>query len=95
MSFELQALREAERYALKRPRRVVSANSDNYPALRWLFRNALHVRSNRPKAKQFTYEGVRYCIVWLGKRMAVMHVRTGQILVGEPGGFHESAKQDY
>jgi hypothetical protein len=48
MSFELQALREAERYALKRPRRVVSANSDNYPALRWLFRSALKVRSNRP-----------------------------------------------
>lgn len=89
MSFELQALREAERYALKRPRRVVSANSDNYPALRWLFRNALHVRSNRPKAKQFTYEGVRYCIVWLGKRMAVMHARTGLVLVGASGGQYD------
>jgi hypothetical protein len=89
MSLELQALREAERYALKRPRRVVSANSDNYPALRWLFRNALQVRSNRPKAKQFTHEGVRYCIVWLGKRMAVMHVRTGLVLVGAPGVCNE------
>lgn len=95
MSFEHQALREAERYAVKRPRRVVSANSDNYPALRWLFRNALHVRSNRPRTKQFIHEGVRYCIVWLGLRMCVMHMRTGKILVGEPGGLHESAKQDY
>jgi hypothetical protein len=89
MSFELQALREAERYALKRPRRVVSANSDNYPALRWLFRSALKVRSNRPKAKQFAHEGVRYSIVWLGLRMCVMHVRTGRVLVGAPGAGYE------
>jgi hypothetical protein len=89
MSFELQALREAERYALKRPRRAVSASSDNYPALRWLFRYALQVRSNRPKAKQFTHEGVRYSIVWLGLRMCVMHVRTGRVLVGAPGVEYE------
>ncbi len=89
MSFELQALREVERYTAERPRRVLSANSDNYPALRWLFRCALQVRSNRPKAKQFTHEGVRYSIVWLGLRMCVMHVRTGKLLVGAPGAGYE------
>jgi hypothetical protein len=89
MSFEHQALREAERYAVKRPRRVVSANSDNYPALRWLFRYALQVRSHRPKAKQFTHEGVRYCIVWLGIRICVVHVRSGRVLVGAPGPRYE------
>jgi hypothetical protein len=85
MALEAQLLREAQRYEAKRPRRVISADCENYPGLRWLYRYALWVRSQRPHAKQFRYEGVLYAIVWLGRRMCVMHMRTKRVLVGAPG----------
>lgn len=86
---EAQLLSEAQRYALKRPRRVISADCENYPGLNWLYRYALWWRSLQPREALFTYEGVSYAIVWLGKRMAVMHVRTGRVLVGAPWGHHD------
>jgi hypothetical protein len=89
MGREAQVLNEARRYAAKRPRRVIAGNCENYPGLRYLYWYAQWVRTNRPKAKQFTLEGVRYAIVWQGVRMCVMHVRTGWLLVGAPGGNHE------
>jgi hypothetical protein len=82
MSFESEAIDEAMLYAHRKPRRVVSADCPNYPHLRSLFGKALAVRSARPRAKQFTVEGVRYAIVWMGIRMAVLHVRSGRVLVG-------------
>jgi hypothetical protein len=89
MMLEAQVLNEARRYRAKRPRRVISADCENYPGLHWLFRYALRIRTKRPQAKLFAYEGVRYAIVWQGVRMCVMHVRTGWLLVGAPGGDHE------
>jgi hypothetical protein len=85
MSLEDQLLSEAQRYALKRPRRVISADCENYPGLHWLFRHAQLVREIRPKARQFVHQGVVYAIVWQGVRMCVMHARTGRLLVGAPG----------
>jgi hypothetical protein len=82
---EQQILREAWLYRYKHPRRVISADCENYPGLRELYRYALGVCSQRPKAKQFKHEGVRYAIVWLGERMCVMHLRTMRVLVGAPG----------
>ncbi|NJS35895.1 MAG: hypothetical protein HC765_04750 [Brachymonas sp.] len=85
MCMEAQLLREARLYASRHPRRVISANCENYPNLRWLYQYALWVRRQRAFTKQFTYERVRYAIVWIGRRMCVMHVKTGCLLVGEPG----------
>jgi hypothetical protein len=85
MKMEAQVLSEAQRYALKRPRRVISADCENYPGLLKLYRYAQWIRSKRPQAKLFAFEGVRYAIVWQGVRMCVMHVRTGKLLVGAPG----------
>jgi hypothetical protein len=81
----LRALQESIEYAAAKPRRIPSANSPNRPTLEWLYNYAIFVRSNRPSAKQFTHEGVRYSIVWAGGRMCVMHVRSARILVGAPG----------
>jgi hypothetical protein len=82
MSFETELLREAALYASKKPRRVVSADCTNYPYLRSLYSKAAVVRSMRPEAKQFSVEGVHYAIVWLGTRMAVLHMRSGRVLGG-------------
>ena len=79
----------AERYALKHPRRVISGDCENYPALRDLYCHAKLVRDTRHKAKGFTRQGVPYSIVWQGKLMCVMHVPTGTLLVGAPGVEHE------
>jgi hypothetical protein len=89
MAIEDQVLREAQSYAVKHPRRVISADCENYPGLYWLYRHAKFVRETRAKAKRFIHQGVQYSIVWQGLRMCVMHVRTGTILVGAPGGSHE------
>jgi hypothetical protein len=85
MTTEAEVLREAALYASKKPRRVAPGDCLNYPALEKLYRYAVFVHSNRPKAKQFAIDGVRYEIVWQGQRMCVMHVRSKRILVGEPG----------
>jgi hypothetical protein len=85
MPIEAQLLSEARRYEAKRPRRVISANCENYPSLRWLYHRALLILTKRPQAKLFTYEGVRYAIVWQGGRMCVMHMPTHRLLVGAPG----------
>lgn len=82
----LRALRESNAYAANKPRRIPSADSPNRPTLEWLYKYAVWVRGKRPRAKQFTYEGVRYAIVWASGRMCVMHVRSARILVGAPGG---------
>ncbi len=81
----LRALRESNAYTVNKPHRIPPSDSPNRPVLEWLYKYAVWVRSNRPNAKQFTYEGVRYAIVWTGGRMCVMHVRTASVLVGAPG----------
>ena len=81
----VRALRESDSYRAKKPRSIPPADSPNRPALEFLFRYALWVRSRRPQAKRFTYEDVRYAIVWMGSRMCVMHVPSARVLVGSPG----------
>jgi hypothetical protein len=85
MSTYLRALLESHAYAASKPRRIPSADSPNRPTLEWLYKYAVWVHGKRPRAKQFTYEGVRYAIVWASGRMCVMHVRSACILVGAPG----------
>jgi hypothetical protein len=85
MATEAEILRDANRYASKKPRRVAPGECYDYHALRWLWWYAQWVRSNRSKAKRFTLEGVHYAFVYLGRRMCVLHVRSGRVLVGEPG----------
>lgn len=81
----VRALRESDSYRAKKPRSIPPADSPNRPALEFLFRYALWVRSTRSRAKRFTYEGVQYAIVWVGSRMCVMHVPSARVLVGSPG----------
>lgn len=83
------AMREWGVYTRKHPRRVISADCENYPTLRWLFEYAVNLRAHKHLAKRFTVEGVQYAIVYIGWRMCVMHVRTGRVLVGAAGGRHE------
>lgn len=81
----VRALRESSLYAARKPSAIPPADSPNRPALEFLFRYALWVRSRRPRAKRFTYEGVQYAIVWAGKRMCVLHLPSARVLVGSPG----------
>ncbi len=81
----LRALHESNAYAASKPRRIPPADSPNRPALEWLYKYAVWVRRNKPRAKKFTYERVRYAIFSVSDRMCVMHVQSARILVGAPG----------
>ena len=89
MRMEARLLQEARLYASKHPHRVVSADCHNYPSLNWLYRYATWVRGKRRNAKQFSHEGVRYAIVLLGDRLAVLHIKSGRVLVRAPGDRNE------
>ncbi len=84
----VRALRESALYTAQKPRGIPPSDSDTRPALKFVYEYAVCVRSNRPNAKQFTYQGVRYAIVWAGTRLCVMHVKTARLLVGAPGPRH-------
>ena len=84
-SIEVEALAESNAYNYTHPLRVPPADSPNRPALKHLYATALAVLGKRPGAKWFVCDGVQYGIVWLSKRMCVVHRRTHRILVGAPG----------
>ena len=84
-SFFIRAMRESIAYRVDKPRGIPPADSNNRPALEFLYKYADRVRGTRPSAKRFTYDGVLYGIVWAGDRMCVYHIRSGRILVGTPG----------
>jgi len=81
----VRALHELGLYTANKPRAIPPADSPNRPALEFLFKYALSVRTRRPRAKRFTCEGVQYAIVWAGRRMCVVHVTSARVLVGSPG----------
>jgi hypothetical protein len=84
-SFITRAMRESIAYRVAKPRGIPPADSPNRPALEFLYNYAVWVRSTRPRAKRFTYDGVLYGYVWAGDRMCVLHIRSGRVLVGAPG----------
>jgi len=84
-SFFIRAMRESIAYRVGKPRGIPPADSNNRPALEFLYKYADWVRGTRPRAKRFTYDGVLYGIVWAGDRMCVLHIRSGRVLVGAPG----------
>lgn len=88
LSFVSRALKESTLYTATKPRAIPPSDSDTRPALKFLFEYAVWVCSRRSKAKRFTHEGVQYAIVWVGRRMCVMHVQTARVLVGAPGARH-------
>lgn len=88
-SFFIRAMRESIAYRVGKPRGIPPADSNNRPALEFLYKYAVWVRGTRPNAKRFTYESVLYGIVWVGNRLCVMHVRSARVLVGAPGVRHE------
>ena len=88
LSFVLRALKESNLYTASKPRTIPPSDSDTRPALKFLFEYAVWVRAKRARAKRFNHEGVQYAIVWVGRRMCVMHVQTARVLVGAPGVRH-------
>ena len=87
-SMEVEALAESTAYNDTHPRRVPPADSPNRPVLQQLYATAVAVLCKRPGAKWFVCDGVQYGIVWLSRRMCVVHRRTHRILVGAPGPRH-------
>ena len=85
LSLIARALHESNAYRFDKPRAVPPADSANRPTLEFLYRYGLWVRSRRPSAKEFRYEGELYRFVLLGHRLCVMHARSSRALVGEPG----------
>jgi len=85
LSLFTRAIRESNSYCINKPRAVPPADSANRPTLEFLYRYGLWVRSKRPIAKGFRYEGELYRFALLGHRLCVMHARTGRVLVGAPG----------
>lgn len=80
-----RALKESTLYTATKPRTIPPSDSATRPALKFLYEYAVWICAKRPKAKRFTNEGVHYAIVWVGRRMCVMHVQTARVLVGAPG----------
>jgi hypothetical protein len=81
-----RVMRESNAYLKEKPTRVPSADSPNRPTLEKLHRYAVSVYDRNPKTLFFSLEGVRYGIVFMGCRLAVMHMETHRILVRAPGG---------
>lgn len=82
---ELESIRrELMEYAIQKPGRVPSADSPNRPALGRLWKAADAATSNNRRQCVFKYLGCDFLIVYMGGRMAVLDLRTHNIVVRAP-----------
>jgi hypothetical protein len=78
------ALEEAAFYYLRRPSRLPPFNSPNRPTLGVLYKHAAASYEGSPQVSNFDFAGEKYLIVWAGRRMCVVHARSGTLIVGGP-----------
>lgn len=81
----IRARHELWLYQHKKPNRIPPADSPNRPALAHLWWACHQAIKRRPKAKTFTYLGVRFGVVYVGDRLGVMSLAQRNVLVLSPG----------
>jgi hypothetical protein len=75
---------ESDSFVSRKPQRVPAANHDGRPALNALYAHAFELHSAGHNTRGFNWCGETYCVVWLGRRLAVMHSKTRRVLVSAP-----------
>ncbi len=81
----IRARHELWLYQGKKPNRIPPADSPNRPALARLWWACHQAIKRRPKAKTFTYLGMRFGVVYVGDRLGVMSLEQRNVMVLSPG----------